>query len=193
MRAEIAVRDGVAAVNFTASVTDVILLTGGEADRRLGRIREAGLPVHTGFVALENAPTAVPDTYLGRHRSNTAGAGVPVMVRGEVIDLPGAGAWTVNAAWRADALCEGTEVDVVAFLLDADERVVADEDFIFYNAPVSEHGAVSLSVDGDSEQSCGRSGRGTTTGSPSWPSGPASTSSGTEAHTDRVRAPSGLT
>jgi hypothetical protein len=45
------------------------------------------------------------------------------MVRGEVIDLPGAGAWTVNAAWRADALRESADVDVVAFLLDTDERV----------------------------------------------------------------------
>ncbi len=42
---------------------------------------------------------------------------------------------------------------MVAFLVDADERVVADEDLVFYNAPRSEHGAVALSVDGDSEQS----------------------------------------
>ncbi|WP_219412486.1 TerD family protein [Pseudonocardia nigra] len=50
-------------------------------------------------------------------------------------------------------LSRGTDVDVVAFLVDADERVIADEDFVFYNAPVSEHGTVALSVDGDSEQS----------------------------------------
>jgi DNA polymerase III subunit epsilon len=75
------------------------------------------------------------------------------MARGEAMDLPGAGAWTVNAAWRADAVTDGAEVDVVAFLVDTDERVIADEDFVFYNAPVSDHGAVALSVDGDSEQS----------------------------------------
>lgn len=153
-RAGIAAQGGAAAINFTAAVTDVVLLAGGEADRRLGRIREAGLPVHAGLAGLA-AP--VRDTglapYLGRHRNDAAGAGVPVMVRGEVVDLPGTGAWTVNAAWRADALGEGTEVDVVAFLVDDGERVVADEDFVFYNAPVSDHGAVSLSVDGDSEQS----------------------------------------
>jgi DNA polymerase-3 subunit epsilon len=157
VRGEIAARGGAAAINFTAGVTDVILLAGGEADRRLGRIREAGLPVHPGLAALETPPAPVQDNeltaYLGRHRSTTVGAGVPVMVRGEVVDLPGTGVWTVNAAWRADALGEGTEVDVVAFLLDDAERVVADEDFVFYNAPVSEHGAVSLSLDGDSEQS----------------------------------------
>ena len=166
VRAEIAAQGGNAAVNFTAAVTDVVLMAGGEADRRLYRIRETGLPVHTGSVALgitlpapatDTAPAAASDTelaaYVGRHRSDNAGPGVPVMVRGEVINLPAAGAWTVNAAWRADALAEGTEVDVVAFLVDADERVVADEDFVFYNAPVSEHGAVALSLDGDSEQS----------------------------------------
>ena len=166
VRAQISALGGTAAVNFTAAVTDMVLMAGGEADRRLERIRETGLPVHTGPVALgitlpapaaQTAPTATADAelaaYVGRHRSATAGAGVQSMIRGEVIDLPGAGAWTVNAAWRADALREGTEVDVVAFLLDTDERVVADEDFVFYNAPVSEHGAVSLSVDGDSEQS----------------------------------------
>ncbi|MBW0114307.1 TerD family protein [Pseudonocardia abyssalis] len=166
VRAAIAGQGGTAAVNFTAAVTDVVLMAGGEADRRLARIRETGLPVHTGSTALgisvpapaaETAPAPVTDpdlaAYVGRHRNDAAGPGVPVVVGGEVIDLPDAGAWTVNAAWRADALAEGTEVDVVAFLLDADERVVADEDFVFYNAPVSEHGAVALSVDGDSEQS----------------------------------------
>ncbi len=166
VRAEIAAQGGNGAVNFTAAVTDVVLMAGGESDRRLDRIRETGLPVHTGSVALgialpapatETALAVVTDTelakYVGRHRSDNTGPGVPVMVRGEVIDLPEAGAWTVNAAWRADALADGTEVDVVAFLVDANERVVADEDFVFYNAPVSEHGAVALSLDGDSEQS----------------------------------------
>ncbi|MDN5851334.1 MAG: TerD family protein [Actinomycetia bacterium] len=166
VRAEIAALGGNGAVNFTAAVTDVVLMAGGESDRRLDRIRETGLPVHTGSVALgiplpapatETATAVVTDTelaaYVGRHRAETAGAGVPVVVRGEVIDLPEDGAWTVNAAWRADALADGTEVDIVAFLVDADERVIADEDFVFYNAPVSEHGAVALSLDGDSEQS----------------------------------------
>jgi DNA polymerase-3 subunit epsilon len=166
VRAEIAAQGGVTAVNFTAAVTDVVLMAGGEDDRRLERIRGTGLPVHTGDEALgialpapatESAPTPVADTelaaYVGRHRGTTTGPGVPVMARGEVVDLPAAGAWTVNAAWRGDALADGTEVDVVAFLVDTDERVVTDEDFVFYNMPVSDHGAVSLSVDGDSEQS----------------------------------------
>lgn len=171
VRTQIGALGGAAAVNFTAAVTDVVLMAGGEADRRIGRIRKTGVPVHTGSVALgitlpapsaedqaaENVPATSEDgelaAYLGRHRSDAAGAGVPAMVRGEVIDLPDADAWTVNVAWRADALTDGTEVDVVAFVVDADERVVADEDFVFYNALASGHGAVTLSTDGDCEQS----------------------------------------
>jgi len=166
VRARVVGLGGVAAVNFTAAVTDVVVMAGGEADRRLTRIRETGVPVHTGNAVLGivlpapatvTAPAAAADAelaaYVGRHRSDTAGSGVPSLVRGEVVDLPDERAWTLNVAWRADALVDGAEVDVVAFLVDADERVVADEDFVFYNAPVSEHGAVALSVDGDSEQS----------------------------------------
>ncbi len=166
MRTEITAGGGHVAVNFSASVTDVVLMAGGEADRRLGRIREVGLPVHTGLSAF-GIPLPAPATetglppvveaelagYVGRHRSETAGPGVPVLVRGEVIDLPGVGAWTVNVAWTAEGLGYRAEVDVVAFLVGDDERIIADEDFVFYNSPVSEHGAAALSVDGDCEQS----------------------------------------
>jgi DNA polymerase III subunit epsilon len=160
VRTEVGALGGAAAVNLSAGVTDVILMAGGETDRRLARIREAGLPLHRGGVALGiTLPAPCPDAgevgsgYVGRHRSEAAGAGVPVLPRGAVVDLPDEGVWTVNVAWRADAPAGGTDVDVVAFLVDADERVIADEDFVFYNAPVSEHGAVAMAADGDSEQS----------------------------------------
>jgi DNA polymerase-3 subunit epsilon len=160
VRGQVTALGGAAAVNFSAGVTDVILMAGGEADRRLPRIAEAGLPVHRGRAALGitlPAPCAGPADepgYVGRHRSEAPGAGVPVLARGAVIDLPEDElVWTVNVAWRADALVSGVDVDVVAFLVDADERVIADEDFVFYNAPVSEHGTVTLSADGDCEQS----------------------------------------
>ncbi|WP_218588851.1 TerD family protein [Pseudonocardia oceani] len=158
VRAEITGAGGAAAVNLTAGVTDVVLMAGGETDRRLPRIREAELPLHRGEVALGialPAPCTVPDPgdYVGRHRSAAPGAGVPVLPRGAVLDLPAESVWTVNVAWRADALAGGTDVDVVAFLVDADECVIADEDFVFYNAPVSEHGTVAVNTDGDSERS----------------------------------------
>jgi DNA polymerase-3 subunit epsilon len=75
-----------------------------------------------------------------------------LLSRGAVVDLPPGRVWTVNAAWRADARGDGIEVDIVAFVLDESERVVEDGDFIFYSAPISEDGAIALSVDGDSEQ-----------------------------------------
>ena len=37
---------GSAAVNLSASVTDVVLLPGGEGDRRMSRITALELPVH---------------------------------------------------------------------------------------------------------------------------------------------------
>ncbi|MEX5709863.1 TerD family protein [Parafrankia sp. FMc6] len=43
-------------------------------------------------------------------------------------------------------------VDLVAFLVGTDEQVGGDEDFVFYNQPQSDDGAVVLSVDGPSEQ-----------------------------------------
>jgi DNA polymerase-3 subunit epsilon len=119
VRAEVVALGGAAAVNFSAGVTDVILMAGGEADRRLPRIREAELPLHRGPVALGITlpapclePTAAGDDYVGRHRSDAPGADVPVLARGAVIDLPEEGVWTVNVAWRADALATHYGVSV---------------------------------------------------------------------------------
>ena len=39
------------------------------------------------------------------------------------------------------------EVDVVAFLTDADQQVRADADFVFYNQPASADGSVELTLD----------------------------------------------
>ena len=134
-------------MNLSANVTDLVLLDGGDRDDRLPRAAAAGVAVHRGPVALgivlpgvlapavAAAPLAQPWA-LGRAAAATAVA--PVLPRGAVIDLPDGNVWTVNVAWRADALDTGAELDVVAFLVDADERVVTDEDFVFYNAPVSQ-------------------------------------------------------
>lgn len=42
---------------------------------------------------------------------------------------------------------------MVAFVLDEDEQVSCDEDFVFYGAPESPDGAVRLLCDGPTEQS----------------------------------------
>ncbi|MBP2210844.1 stress response protein SCP2 [Rhodococcus ruber] len=76
----------------------------------------------------------------------------PALARGEVIDLPARKtSWTVNVAWRAET--DDFDVDIVAFLLGEDEEVDSDDDFVFYNNPTAEDGAVELSIDGSSEQS----------------------------------------
>jgi DNA polymerase-3 subunit epsilon len=172
IRAEVVARGGSAAVNYSAKVTDLVVLSGGDADPRVARARAAGVHIHAGPISLGielpdlsapidqaaapaavciPAPAAVPAVEVVPPELTAASS--PVLPRGGVIDMPDGLVWTVNAAWRADALASGVDVDVVAFLLDDQQRTTVDEDFVFYNAPVSEDGAVALSVDGDSEQS----------------------------------------
>jgi DNA polymerase III subunit epsilon len=130
------------------------------------RLTNAGLEVHRGPIALgihlpgattepldlEPVAESPPHSWDVGHITGDSIV-APVLSRGAVIDLPDGNIWTVNVAWRADALATGAELDVVAFLVDETERVVTDEDFVFYNAPISQDGAAALSIDGDSEQS----------------------------------------
>ncbi|WP_405476123.1 TerD family protein [Streptomyces sp. NBC_00009] len=138
---------GSAAVNLSASVTDVVLLAGGSKDRRMNRITALELPVHD--ERWLTAPTATNQS------TEAVRAQQPqVMPRGGVIDLlmpQGAPSpdWYVTASWAPQASCE---IDVVAFLLDEDEQVTFDEEFIFYGAPESPAGTVRLLTGGPAEQ-----------------------------------------
>ncbi|WP_405765040.1 TerD family protein [Streptomyces sp. NBC_01538] len=139
---------GSAAVNLSASVTDVVLLPGGEGDRRMSRITALGLPVHDLHWLI--APTAADQGTSAPHRPWEP----HVMPRGGVIDLPmphgrPAPEWHVTAGWAPQTDCE---IDIVAFLLDEDEQVTFDEDFIFYGAPESPAGTVRLLTGGPAEQ-----------------------------------------
>ncbi|MFJ3718414.1 TerD family protein [Streptomyces sp. NPDC090057] len=134
-----------AAVNLSAGVTDVVLLQGGERDRRMSRIRALGFPVHD--AAWLDDPVIAPQPTWAEHRA----AAPPVLPRGGVVDLrvsPGA-AWTVTASWAQRTACE---VDLVAFVVDEEEQVACDEDFVFYNAPENPGGTVRLFGDGPTEQ-----------------------------------------
>ncbi|MFB7942399.1 TerD family protein [Streptomyces sp. NPDC056049] len=144
-RARVVELGGAAAINLSASVTDVLLFPGGELDRRMTRVTALGLPVHThewlGAPASESADVPAQD-----------GAMTSVLPRGGVIDLPtlpAAGQWHVGASWAQQTNCE---VDVVAFVLDEDEQVSSDGDFVFYGAPESPDGATRLLCDGPTEQ-----------------------------------------
>ncbi|MFD7407953.1 TerD family protein [Streptomyces sp. NPDC059866] len=137
-----------AAVNLSASVTDIVVLAGGEADRRMGRIAALGLRVHDADWLLAGTPASTPETAQSVAGSQPDTA--EVLVQGAVIDLPDTdAAWTVTATWAQHTACD---VDVVAFALDVNEQVPGDEDFVFYGAPEHPDGTVRLAMDGPTEQ-----------------------------------------
>ncbi|MFD4370260.1 TerD family protein [Streptomyces sp. NPDC058486] len=144
-RAQIVERGWAAALNLSASVTDVVLLPGGQEDRRMTRVASLGLPVHA--PAWLGAPAPEP-----ADAPVHSGALTSLLPRGGVVDLPAlpsAGRWHVGASWARQTPCE---IDVVAFVLDEDEQVSSDGDFVFYGAPESPDGAVRLLCDGPTEQ-----------------------------------------
>lgn len=146
-RTRVVALGGSAAVNLSASVTDVLLLPGGDRDRRIRRITALLLPVHD--AEWLTAPTASePDSGSARPEAPR------VLPRGGVLDLPAptggsASPWHVTATW---ATRSGCEIDVVAFVLDGDEQVTFDEDFVFYGAPENPAGTVRLLTDGPAAQ-----------------------------------------
>ncbi|OEV12675.1 TerD family protein [Streptomyces nanshensis] len=144
-RARVVEMGGAAAINFSAGVTEVVLLAGGEADRRMRRI--ASLEVPTYDADWLDAPAVDPALVTRRlHRTP------PVLPRGGVIDLPypfSTPFWTLTGSWAQQNICE---VDLVAFILDEDDQVACDENFVFYGAPESPDGTVRLLADGPDEQ-----------------------------------------
>ncbi|MFE2024897.1 TerD family protein [Streptomyces hygroscopicus] len=145
-RSRIVELGGAAAINLSASVTDVVLLDGSDADRRMRRIVSLAIPTHDApwLAAPDIAP--VPRPAGGREAAH-------VLPRGGVVDIPAGSApgtrWTVTAAWAQQTACE---IDVVAFVVDEDEQVSFDEDFVFYGAPENPGGTVRLLGDGPTEQ-----------------------------------------
>ena len=137
-------------LNFTTAVTEVLVLEGGESDKRMARVTDRGLPKITESDVNEALVSGVVPAHMRLESRLSA----PILMRGEVVDLPAAqSSWSINVAWRAENVGDEFDVDVVAFLLDGTNKVDSDQDFVFYNNTVDEDGAVELSVDGDSEQS----------------------------------------
>lgn len=142
---------GSAAVNLSRSVTDVVVLPKGESDRRMPRIAELGLSVHDERWLVDPVLTATTPLRGAGASTEQAGSAAPhVLPRGGVIDLPTpTSPWHVTASWVP---WEHGEVDVVAFVLDEDEQVTFDEDFVFYGAPENPGGTVHLLTNGPAEQ-----------------------------------------
>ncbi|MGW5293602.1 TerD family protein [Streptomyces bacillaris] len=162
---------GSAAINLSRSVTDAVLLPGGEADRRVQRMAELGVSVHD-ELWLTSTGAAPAETCASFPEADSPATGSPsvgspeteteadrpssplVLPRGGVVDLPtpqqgAAPLWHITAAWAPQETCE---IDVVAFVLDEDEQVTFDEDFVFYGAPENPAGTVRLLTDGPAEQ-----------------------------------------
>lgn len=111
----------------------------------MSRITTLELPVHD--IHWLSAPTVAAGTAPRAQEPH-------VMPRGGVIDLPAphgrpAPEWYITAGWAPQPDCE---IDVVAFLLDEDQQVTFDEDFIFYGVPESPAGTVRLLTGGPDEQ-----------------------------------------
>ncbi|WP_242459172.1 TerD family protein [Rhodococcoides fascians] len=135
------------AVNLSAGVTDILILDGGDGDPRIPKVKERDLTLLTP-ASIDRELKIEEPAPLPVRRSRIA----PLVPRGGVVDLdPSVTILTLNSSWRADE-SERVGVDVVAFLVNGDELVSSDEDFVFYNAPATSDGAVSMSIDGDSEQ-----------------------------------------
>ncbi|MGN5239290.1 TerD family protein [Rhodococcus sp. SJ-3] len=150
MRSRIAQLGARPSLNFTAAVTDALLLEGADADKRLSRVRGRRLPVLTP----DDVNAAIEKGVVPAHMRTESRLSAPVLSQGEVIDLPAKTTrWSVNVAWKAEATGDEFDVDVVAFLLDGNERVDTDVDFVFYNNPAYDDGVVELTIDGSSEQS----------------------------------------
>ncbi|MEU8886631.1 TerD family protein [Streptomyces sp. NPDC048442] len=136
---------GSAAVNLSASVTDALVLPGGEKDRRMKRIVTLAVPAHAPDWLDGPIPVYEPGAALRPHAPQ-------IMPRGGVVDLPALRAGTplsVTATWGSRTACA---IDVVAFVLDDDEQVSFDEDFVFFGAPENPAGTVRLLTDGPTEQ-----------------------------------------
>ncbi|MET8776518.1 TerD family protein [Nocardia sp. NPDC004654] len=145
-RARVVELGGSAAVNMSARVTDVLALPGAGADRRHAKAIELGLPVHGPELLSGGPSTTVRQVAIAEAVVD------PIdLARGQVIDLPIAERgvqWQLRASWAQSTTWE---VDLIAFLVDGDERVSTDEDFVFYNQPRTS--GAGLAVEGPSEQS----------------------------------------
>lgn len=122
----------------------------------MSRIEALAIPSHDPHW-LDAPATTLADTPTRPAEGEDTHPQPQVLPRGGVIDLTDpetntsslAPRWTLTATWAQQAECE---IDVVAFVLDEDEQVSFDEDFVFYGAPENPAGTVRLLSDGPTEQ-----------------------------------------
>ncbi|MGL4306864.1 MAG: TerD family protein, partial [Mycobacteriaceae bacterium] len=134
------------ALVFNASVTHLVVLPGGESDARVARARDRGVPVMSQaefFQTVSHKNSADSSVDLSRICTH--------LKRGQVVDLDTLiTKFAVSVSWGADL--KQAEIDLVAFELNDSEKVTADDDFVFYNQPVSGSGVCALVISSDTQQ-----------------------------------------
>ncbi|WP_278262243.1 exonuclease domain-containing protein [Nocardia sp. AG03] len=140
-RTRIVALGGSVAVNLSATVTDLLVLDGGDTDRRVRKATDLALAVHGPQLLESGAPATLAD-------ASSSEPDVLQLSRGQVVDLPGTDrTWALRASWNQ---LDDQAVDLVAFLVDETEKVADSSDFVFYNQP--EALGARLSEDGPNEQ-----------------------------------------
>jgi DNA polymerase-3 subunit epsilon len=150
------------AVNLTGSVTDVVSGPSTGGDPRVTKAQSLGirllddrtlLPVPWPTTAAD--PTIPVESVVEAQPEGTADTSRN-LARGEVLVLPTQEEWLVEVRWQVPGrhAADRFDVDVVAFVVDDDEQVAVDEDFVFFNAPDHPTGAVALQTDVPGEALC---------------------------------------
>jgi DNA polymerase-3 subunit epsilon len=168
VRDEVMAHGGRVAVNLTPTVSHLIALGAADTDIRYPRTTHLfrldpvtlliapGIPVeapsHTDGPPEPDQP---PGATTGPARDETPPDPVPVPVarilrRGEVTDLPDeVTTWDLFVSWTlADP---PLELDVVAFVTHAGEKVISDQHFVFFNALETPGREVRLEIETNGE------------------------------------------
>jgi DNA polymerase-3 subunit epsilon len=163
VRARVADLGGQPAVNLSASVSDVVALLGADLDPRWERanaIELSWLDEHDLLPAPRPVSNGTGPADVTGPRLATSAVTSPaldavpdpvVLSRGAVTDLPAGQEWSLSVQWTDHANEGQAVVDVVAFVVDADEQVGEDSDFCFYNNPTHPSGAVDLILESPGE------------------------------------------
>ena len=142
------------AVNLTPTVTHLIALGGAQDDPRwvraghLTQLDPVDLSVVEPALALPSGqfPYGSMESILAITATPAAGVQDRLLRRGEVIDLdPWISRWDLFISWTLTD--PPMELDVVAFVVDADHHVLSDEHFVFFNALESPGGEVTIELD----------------------------------------------
>jgi DNA polymerase-3 subunit epsilon len=167
VRDEVMAHGGRVAVNLTPTVSHLIALGAADTDIRYPRTTHLlrldpvtlliapGIPVEAPSLVGVSVPDQPPGAVAEPAGGETPSDPVPVpaariLRRGEVTDLPDeVTTWDLFVSWTlADP---PLELDVVALVTDADEKVLSDEHFVFFNALETPGREVRLEIETNGE------------------------------------------